>query len=198
MDVWQAIVQRRSIRRFEEKPVDYSVLEKCVEAARLAPTAKNVQVIEYVVIDDKKLLPQVLNTVRMWAGVIRPDGGWSAQKRPQAYIAAIVNRKLCLERGASERNTAYDAGLAVENMVLAAEGMGLGSCIITSFEPEKLAGVLGLPDGYEIAMLVALGYPDEKPVIETSPDSVERWVDEKGVRHIPKRPLTDILHRNGF
>jgi nitroreductase len=194
----QAIARRRSVRRFEEKPVDFSILEKCVEAARLAPTAKNVQVIEYAVVDEEKLLPHVLNAVRMWAGVVRPEGGWSAGKRPQAYIVALINRELRLKRGASEKNTAYDAGLAVENLVLAAEGLELGSCVITSFEPDKLAGVLGLPDGYEIAMLVALGYPDEHPVIETSPDSIERWVDKKGVRHVPKRPLADILHRNGF
>jgi nitroreductase len=197
-DVLQAIARRRSVRRFKEKLVDFSILEKCVEAARLAPTAKNVQVIEYVAVNDKKLLPQVLNTVRIWAGVVQPDGGWSAEKRPQAYIAAIVNWELRQKRGASERNTAYDAGLAVENLVLVAEGLGLGSCVITSFGAEELAGVLCLPKGYEIAMLVALGYPDERPVIETSSDSIERWVDEKGVRHVPKRPLADILHRNGF
>jgi nitroreductase len=198
MDVFQAIKQRRSVRRFKERAVDFPVLEKCIEAAWLAPTAKNVQVIEYVVVDDPKLLPAVLDTVRLWAGVTRPEDGWSPGNRPQAYIVAVVNRALLLERGAGERNTAYDAGLAVENLVLAAEGLGLGSCVITSFEPEKLGRVLCLPEKYEIAMLVALGFPDEKPVIETSGDSTERWVDEKGVRHVPKRPLADILHRNGF
>jgi len=198
MDVFKAIEQRRSVRRFKEKPVDFKLLEGCVGAARLAPTARNCQVLEYVVVDEPGLLPAVLDTVGMLAGVIRPEGGWPPGKRPQAYIAAVVNGALLVERGAGERNTAYDAGLAVENLVLAAEAQGLGSCVITSFEPEKLGRVLGLPETYRIAMLVALGFPDETPVIETSGDSIERWVDEKGVRHVPKRPLADILHRNGF
>jgi hypothetical protein len=58
--------------------------------------------------------------------------------------------------------------------------------------------VLNVPEKYETALMLALGYPDESPVIEVATDSIERYMDDKGVRHIPKRELKDILHRNRF
>jgi hypothetical protein len=58
--------------------------------------------------------------------------------------------------------------------------------------------VLNIPDKYEIATLLCLGYPDESPVLEVAADPVKRWTDGEGVRHIPKRELKDILHKNRF
>ena len=198
MDVYEAAARRRSIRRFKDTPVVYSILERCVDAARLAPTAKNSQLCEYVIVDDEWLLSRVLDTVLVWAGVPRPEGGWLPEHRPRGYIVTLINTVLEAERGAGRRNVDYDAALAVGNMVLVAEEQGLGSCIITSFDREKLRQVLNVPDKYEIAILLALGFPDESPVVEVAGDSVERWVDDRGVRHVPKRRLADILHRNRF
>ena len=198
MDVHEAISRRRSIRRFKETAVPYEVLEKCVDAARLAPSAMNSQMGEYVVIDDARLLPQVLNTVSKWAGVSRPQQGWSLEGRPGAYIVTLINTTLERARGAGRRNADFDAALAVENMVLAAEEQGLGSCIITSFGPQNLRQVLNIPAEYDIAILLALGYPDGKPLVETDDASVKRWRDEKDVLHVPKRSLAGVLHRNRF
>lgn len=145
MDVYEAITGRRSVRKFKEKPVAYAVLEKCVEAAQLAPSAMNGQVCEYVIIDDEKLLPQVLNTVSLWAGVPRPESGWSAGGRPRAYIVTLVNTGLA-EKSAGKRNADYDAALAVENMVLAAQGEGLGSCVITGFSKDRLKQTFNISD----------------------------------------------------
>ncbi|MEE9583659.1 MAG: nitroreductase family protein, partial [Dehalococcoidales bacterium] len=63
MDVYETVIKRRSIREFKDTPVAYDVLEKCVNAARLAPTAANYQLCEYIVIDDEQLLPQVFDAV---------------------------------------------------------------------------------------------------------------------------------------
>ena len=82
MDVYDAVVKRRSIRRFKEKAVPYAALEKCVDAARLAPSAMNCQLCEYLVIDEKELLSRVLDAVASWSGVARPKEGWSARNRP--------------------------------------------------------------------------------------------------------------------
>jgi len=198
MDVYQAITGRRSIREFKETPVDYNILEKCIDAARLAPTAMNCQLCEYVVIDDEKLLPKILNAINTLSGVARPEEGWSLGQRPKAYIITLINAELEAEIGVGRTNTHYDAGLAVENIVLVALEEGLGSCIITSIDRGRLRQALNIADKYEIAILLALGYPDEKPVAEIATGSVKRWVDETGVRHIPKRNLKDILHRNKF
>jgi nitroreductase len=83
-------------------------------------------------------------------------------------------------------------------MVLVALEQGLGSCVMTGVDRDKLRQVLNIPDKYEIALVVALGFPDENPVIEVATDSIKRWIDSKGVRHIPKRKLEDITHRNRF
>ena len=196
MDVYDAVMKRRSVRRFKEEAVPYAVLEKCVDAARLAPSAKNCQLCEYLVVDDKKLLPRVLDAVIYWSGVSRPKEGWCGQNRPQAYIASLINMELAEERGCGSRNADFDAALAMENMVLVALEQGLGSCVITGMDRDRLRQALEIPEKYEIAMLLALGYPDENPVIESTDGSVKRWKDDDGTLHVPKRRLMDILHRN--
>ncbi len=198
MDIYEAITTRRSIREFKEVPVAYEVLEKCIDAARLAPTAMNCQLCEYIIVDDEKLLPQVLDAINTLSGVPRPEGGWSPGRRPGAYIVALINAELEAEIGAGRTNTHYDGGMAMENMVLVALEQGLGSCVMTGIDRGKLRQVLNIADKYEIAMLLALGYPDENPVVEVATGSIKRWVDKKGVRHIPKRKLKDIVHRNKF
>lgn len=198
MDVYEAITGRRSIRKFRDTPVAYEVLERCVDAARLAPTAMNSQLSEYIIVDDERLLPLVLDAVSIWAGVPRPEDGWSPERRPKAYIVTLINTKLARELGVSRINADYDAALAVENMVLVAQEQGLGSCVITSFDRKKLRRALNIPERYEVAILLALGYPDESPVLEVAVGSIERWTDDKGVLHVPKRRPEDILHHNRF
>jgi len=198
MDVYEAVTGRRSVRRFRDAPVAYAVLERCVDAARLAPSAMNSQLCEYVIVGDERLLPLVLDAVSVWAGVPRPEEGWSPERHPKAYIVTLINTGTAVGLVAGRRNADYDAALAVENMVLVAQEQGLGSCVITSINRKKLGRVLNIPDSYEIAILLALGYPDESPVPEVAAGSIERWTDDKGVLHVPKRRLEDVLHRNRF
>ncbi len=198
MDVYQAVTQRRSIREFKDIPVPYEILERCVNSARLAPSAANRQLVEYVIVDDEKLLPGMFDAVASWFGVARPKEGWPPGRRPKAYIVSLINLEAYAERGVGRTNALYDVGLAVENIILVAEEEGLGSCAITGFNPNRLRWVLNVPDKYKTALMLALGYPDEMPVLEVATDSIERYMDDKGVRHIPKRELKDILHRNRF
>ncbi len=196
MDIYEAVIKRRSIREFKDIPVPYDVLEKCVNTARLAPTAANRQLCEYIIVDDEQLLPRVFDAVGSWFGVPRPKDGWPPGRRPKAYIVTLINSPLEAEFGGNRRDTTYDIGMAAENMTLVALEQGIGSCAITSFKQGKLRQVLNIPDKYEIAMVLALGFSDESPVLEVATDSIKRWVDSEGVRHIPKRKLEDIVHRN--
>ncbi|MCK4369002.1 MAG: nitroreductase family protein [Dehalococcoidales bacterium] len=198
MDIYETVIKRRSIREFKDIPVPYDTLERCVNAARLAPTAGNRQLCEYIIVDDEQLLPQVLNAVDSWFGMPRPREGWSPGRRPKAYIVTLINTELEAARGISRTDTNYDVGMAVENMALIDLEQGLGSCVLTGIAQDKLRQVLNIPDKYEIAIMLALGFSDESPVLEIATNSVERWVDSKGVRHIPKRKLEDIMHRNKF
>ncbi len=196
MDVYQAAISRRSIREFKDIPVPYDVLEKCVNAARLAPTAANRQHCEHIIVDDEPLLPRIFDAVGSWFGVPRPKDGWPPGRRPKAYIITLINSPLEAELGGNRLDTSYDIGMAAENMMLVALEQGIGSCAITSFKQDKLRQILNIPDKYDIAMVLALGFPDESPVLEIAINSIKRWVDSEGVRHIPKRKLADITHRN--
>jgi nitroreductase len=198
MDIYEAVTSRRSIRRFKDIAVPYDILEKCVNAARLAPSARNNQLCEYMIIDDEQLLPKVFDTVGSWGGVARPKGGAPPGHRPKAYITSLINVALETKLGGTRRVTAYDVGIAAGNMILVALEQGLGACPLLSFREDELRPILNVPESYEIALVLALGYPDEHPVQEVSSGPVELWTDSQGIRHVPKRKLEDIAHRNKF
>ncbi len=191
MSVYELICRRRSIRRFKELPLPREVLEKCVDAARLAPSAANLQPLEYLVVDEEELLLQVFATLR-WAAYISPAGDPPEGHRPRAYIVMLKRRDLGVEP------SVYDVGAAMENLILAALEEGLGACPIASIDREALRRALSIPEHYEIPLVLALGYPDESPVVEPFEGQVEYWKDEEGVLHVPKRKLEDILHWNSL
>ena len=198
MDVYEAIVKRRSIRRFKDISVPGEALERCVDAARVAPAARNKQMCEYIIVDDEQLLPKVFDTIRSWAGQPAPQSGAPPGHRPKAYIVTLINTARETELGGKRSSTTYDIGLAAENLILTALEQGLGTCPLLSYEENELKRVLNIPARYEIGLVVALGYPDEISLAEEATDSTEYRVDEQGVRHVPKRKLEDILHRNRF
>ena len=89
-------------------------------------------------------------------------------------------------------------GAAAENAMLVALEKGVSSCPMMGFDSGALKQLLGIPGEYDVGMLISLGYADESVVADEASGSVERWTDDRGVRHIPKRRLADILHRNKF
>ena len=198
MDVYEAVTKRRSIRRFKDIAVPYEVLEKCADAARLAPSGRNTQPCEYIIVDDDQLLPKVFDTIKSWAGQPSSIGAPPPGRRPKAYIIILINKELEMNPVASRRVATYDVAMAAENAMLVAIEEGIGTCPFLSYKENELREVLNLPDNYEIALVLGLGYPDESPVMEVPTDSIKYWVDDKGVRHVPKRKLEDITHRNKF
>jgi nitroreductase len=195
MNVYEAATRRRSVRRFKDRPVPYEALEKCVEAARLAPSGRNHQVCEYLIVDEAAALAAVFDNI---GGSVKspPDkGGPRPEQRAKAYIIVLVNK--AMEGNPSRRRiTLLDAGMAVENIMLVALEQGLGACPVLMFNEANLRQALGVPEEYDIALVIVMGYPDESPVTEQATTSLTIYVDENGVRHVPKRKLADIVHRN--
>lgn len=192
MSTYEIALKRRSIRRFKNIPIPYEILEKCVNAARLAPSAANLQPLEYIIVDDKQLLPKIFEMLG-WAKSIAPAGDPPPGHRPTAYIVVLIKQGVGY-KGLEN----YDAGLAVENMILVALEEGIGSCCIHSLNRDKLRELLNIPEDYIISLVLALGYPDESPVVEEFGESPKYWKDKDNVLHVPKRGLTEILHRNKF
>ncbi len=191
MNVYEAIRKRRTVRRFRQEPIPREILEKLINAARLAPSAANLQPSEYIMVDEPGLVDQIFSTLR-WAGYIVPKGNPTAGERPVAYIIVLTNNKKTKLSGIS------DAAAAIENILLASLEEGIGSCWLGSIEREPLQKLLDIPDYCPIDSVIALGYPHESPVVEEVKNSIKYWKDEKGILHVPKRKLGDILHRNRY
>ncbi len=191
MSPYETIVRRRTIRQFQPIPVSRSLLEKIVNAGRLAPSAGNLQPLEFLVVDDEEKRKEVLACLR-WASYIAPEGNPQPGHEPMAYIITLVNLKI------REKGYEYDVGAAMENMILAACEEGLGSCWLISVDRKRMAEIFSIPGVYRVDCVLALGYPAETPVVEEFQGSVRYWKDEGGVLHVPKRNLKDILHFNGF
>ncbi|MCX6671610.1 MAG: nitroreductase family protein [Euryarchaeota archaeon] len=190
MKVYDAIISRRSIRRFQQKPIDLEILKKCMNAGRLAPSAANLQPLEYCIVIDKTLGAQLFETLH-WAAYIQPKWTPKETERPTAYIVVLVK---------DTQNPYYerDVGFATENIVIAAEGEGLGSCILCNIERVKIQDICKIPLTLAVDSVIALGYKAETSVVEDLKDSVKYWRDEKDILHVPKRKLDDIIHINKF
>lgn len=197
MNVYEAAIKRRSIRRFQNKPVPYEVLEKCVDAARLAPSGRNNQVCEYIAINDAAILPGVFENIGGSVKMPPERGGPRPEQTAKAYIIVLINKDF--EGGENRRRVSYyDVGMAAENIMLVAQEEGIGCCPVLMFDESALKPILNIPDNYDIALVIVMGYPDESPVAEAATDSVATRVDDNGVRHVPKRRLADIIHHNKF
>jgi len=197
MKVYEAAARRRSVRRFKDKSVPYLVLEKCVEAARLAPSGRNMQVCEYIAINDAAILPGIFENIGGSVRLPPEKGGPRPEQTAKAYIIVLVNKTL---EGDDKRRkiSYYDVGMAAENIMLVALEQGLGSCPVLMFNESNLKPVLNIPDNYDIALVIAMGYPDESPVAVEATGALDSKVDDKGVRRVAKRKLADILHHNTF
>ena len=196
MNVYEAAVKRRSIRRFRDKPVPYEILEKCVNAARLAPSARNLQVCEFLIIDDPELLPIVFARIGGSVKLPPEKGGPRPENTPKAYTMILINTEK--EESANRRFTLYDIGMAAENLILTALEEGIGCCPVMMFQSEEIKGDLKIPEKYDVGLVVVMGYPDESPEAVAATDSTDSYVDENLQRHVPKRKLENVLHRNGF
>ena len=190
MTVYETILKRRTVRRFQSEPVSYPVLEKMVNAGRLAPSAANLQPCEFVIVDDPALAAEVFATLT-WAGYVAPAGNPPEGKRPVAYIVLLLNQT-------KSNGGVADAAAAIENIILAGLEEGVAACWLGSIDRHRLAKVINIPDNCRIDSVLALGYPDQENQAEDFTGSIKYWIDEKGNFHVPKRGLKDVLHRNTY
>jgi nitroreductase len=189
--LYETIAGRRTIRRFKPEPVSRELLERLVDAGRLAPSAANLQPLEFVVVDEAKLKAEVFPCLK-WAAYITPAGDPGAGEEPAAYIVTLANTKI------REKMFEYDVGAAMENMILAALAEGVGSCWLLSIDRDKLRVILGVPEEYRIDSVLALGFPAEEPAAEVMGDSCRYWKDAEGRLHVPKRARAAVVHFNKF
>jgi len=186
MQVFETITKRRSIRRFKQDAIPLETHKKLVDAARVAPSASNLQPLRYILVVNPDLGKEVFPTL-MWAGYIAPEGNPPPGEEPTAYIVVLVNKDV------ARSDYQLDAGAAIENLILTAVEEGIGSCWLGAIDRNKIREILDVSEQFEIESVIALGYPNEEPVMEAMKDSIKYWKDESGRLHVPKRSLEEIL-----
>jgi len=189
MNFEEIIFKRRTIRRFKQDPISLEILKKLVDFARVAPMARNIQGLDFIIVEKpeirKKLFPLV-----SWAGSLPQDQRTPEKGRePTAYIIILVNKNV------KPAFFDFDVGAAAENILLGAVNFGLGSCWMAAINFRKIKELFEIPDFYEIKQVISLGIPDEESTMEPFSDSYKYWKDEEGKMHVPKRALDDIIFK---
>jgi len=161
MTVIEAIRKRYSCRAYQDRPIEQDKLDEVFKAARLAPSARNAQDWRFVVITDEQTkikLAEAANNQRFL-------------EKAGAIIVACSNDGHVMRCG--QAIAPIDVAIALEHICLQATDLGLATCWIGSFFPEKVRPILGIPEDTAIIELMALGYPADEG---TQPDrkSIEK------------------------
>jgi len=147
MEIINAILNRRSVRKFKSDKIKEDDLIKIVEAARWAPSATNRQVCRFVVVTDDDLLKNIADNTKIV---------FYRQRHAAECPAMIV---VCCKSS----NWIEEIGAAIQNMLLTAQVLELGTCWIGAFNRSLVREILNIPSNYKIYALILLGYPNETP-----------------------------------
>jgi len=182
------IIKNRSYRRFfQEVSIDRRTLTELVDLARLSASGANLQPLKYILSCDPQKNALIFPHLA-WAGYLKDWPGPSEGEKPAAYIIILIDTQI-------RDSVGCDHGIAAQSILLGATERGLGGCILGSIQREALRKALDIASRYEIPLVLALGKPSEKVVIETVDQTgdIKYWRDAEGTHHVPKRALDDII-----
>ena len=165
MEAIECIKTRRSCRKFKEEAVPHEILEEVVGTATYAHSWKNTQITRYIVVEDKEKLQKIASDC-----VLNFEYNMKTISRcPVLVVVTMVKNRSGFEKDGSyttskeDRWEMFDAGIATQTFCLAAHEKGLGSVIMGIFDEAKIAEVVNIPEGQQVAALVAIGYPIFQP-----------------------------------
>jgi nitroreductase len=168
MDTWNAITSRRDVREFEDRSLADDELDRILDAGRRAPSSRNWQPWDFVVVSDREQLKEL---AKVWRGA----GHVAASA---ATIALIVPQSD--DPGERER-AQYDIGQATMAMLIAAADLGIGTGHSAVADQDQARRVLGFPEDHYAAYLIPVGYPADRPL--------------KPIEKPDRRPFADVVHR---
>ncbi len=154
MDVYEAIRTRRSVRSYRDDPIPEEVLERVLDAARIAPSGSNRQPTRLILVNETKEKQKLVELCHDQAFIATAPVVVVACGRDLKY-----NRGEWMGRG----SVIVDVAIAVDHLTLAARAEGLGTCWIGSFSNSKLKELLRLPEDVDVVALTPLGYPQGDP-----------------------------------
>jgi nitroreductase len=182
------ILKNRSYRRLHgEVDINLETLRELVDLARLSASAMNAQPLKYILSCDRQRNSLIFPHL-VWATFLKTWPGPAEGERPSGYTVILGDTEI-------SRFWDYDAGIAAQSILLGATEKGLGGCMIANIRKEGLRKALKIPERYEILLVLALGKPKEKVVIETVGPGrdTKYWRDSEEVHHVPKRLLDEII-----
>lgn len=173
MDLSDAVAKRRSIRTYKKQDLPQGIVEKLLEAARQAPSAGNVQPWEFV----------VASTQKTKMDISQAAFGQKYLREASVVIVVCADEKRAVESYGDRGKTLYclqDTAAAIQNILLTACSLGLGSCWIGIFKEDEIRKVINAPKDMRPVALIPVGYPNESP-------------DAR-----PRRPLGEVMHKETF
>ncbi|MFP4023126.1 MAG: nitroreductase family protein [Thiohalospira sp.] len=181
------ILTNRSYRRFyQNHKISIEELKDLVELARLSASGRNLQPLKYFLSADEETNQKVFSSLA-WAGYLKDWDGPEEGEKPSGYIIILGDTRLT-------KNYFCDHGIAAQSILLGAVEKQLGGCIFASIQREKLKQLLNIKNHFEVLLVIALGKPKEKVVIEEVKNGdIKYYRDEKQVHHVPKRNLDELI-----
>ena len=165
MTFLELVRKRRSIRKYLPKTVPREILDRCLESARLAPSACNSQPWFFIVVDDEKLKNQLAD--KAFSGIYSINS--FVKKAPVIVVVVTKRSSYIVKLGGYFRGAQYnliDVGIACEHFILQAEEEGLGTCWLGWFDEKAVKRILGIPQNEKIDVIISLGYPETQDVRE--------------------------------
>jgi nitroreductase len=168
MDVRNAIRTMRAVRQFTDEKVDDETIKRILNAGRWAGSSKNTQPWRFIVVKSRETLLRLAQC-----------GNYASHLREAAFVIVVV----------TEPHAEFDSGRAIQNMMLAAWGHGVGSCIATMHRETDAKKVLGIPVDLKLQQVVSFGRPRPGVIPTIEGKSLKEVLPSLG-----RRPLTDLVH----
>ena len=188
MEFKQIVVKNRSYRRFDQSHfLTRETLTELVDLARITSSAGNRQPLRYVASCAPEINSRIFENLG-WAASLPDWPGPEEGERPSGYIVIVAAK-------ASWDWTRVDLGIAAQTILLGAAARGLGGCMLGNVRKEQVKRILGLADDLEILLVIAVGKPVERVVLEEvgQEESTTYYRTEDRVHHVPKRRLQDVI-----
>lgn len=156
MELKEAIRKRRSIRKFLDKPVSWDKISKIIDSARYAPSAGNVQDWRFVVVTDEDKIAKLSDAAL---------GQRFVEHAPVVIVVCADLEKIRRAYGirGEKLYSIQSCAAAIQNMLLTATDLGLGSCWTSAFDEENVKSILSIPDTARPQAILPIGYADEQP-----------------------------------
>lgn len=177
VDFLDLVQKRQSVRGYLPQPVEKEKVERCLEAARMAPSACNAQPWTFIVVDDAALKNQLADlTADRWL----PLNHWTKQA-PVHIVIVVESANLTSRIGAKVKKRDFpwiDVGIAAEHFCLQAAAQGLGTCMLGWFKEDNVRDLLKIPTSKRVGLIITLGYPSDiniRPKIRKKMTQMVRW-----------------------